>query len=149
MFDFAGSIATKANPHDQYGDDTINKVVHVHGAKVPVGPIQMARWGGNPSADAVDTVGARFARLRDAWIREVAFSNSMAEIISSPPYREVASMGPAVVPFILEDLENEPKPWFSVLREITGEDPVPRAASGDMKAMAAAWLDWGKKRGVR
>ena len=149
MFDLDGSVATKASPLDRYGQDTFNKVVRVGGATSPSRAVQMPHTKEAVPKSAIDSVSARFVRLRDEWLREVSFSNSMDEIVSSEPYREIATIGPAVVPFILEDLEKEPKPWFYVLRQITGADPVRRSAVGDMSAMAAAWLDWGKKNGYR
>jgi hypothetical protein len=56
-------------------------------------------------------------------------------------------MGPAAVPLILEDMEKQPYDWFFALRSITGENPVPANAAGDVKRMSALWVAWGKRNG--
>jgi len=52
------------------------------------------------------------------------------------------------VPLLLRDLEREPVHWFEVLQAITGEDPVAREQWGNIPAMAAAWLAWGRQHGL-
>jgi len=54
------------------------------------------------------------------------------------------------VPLILRDLHmkaEDPDHWFWALQALTGDDPVPEDARGDMRQMAAAWLDWGHRSG--
>ena len=145
MMEFDGSVPT-ANSANQYDSQTSS--VTAARRRRPSSPVAV-QWHGLVPTDSVDTLPKRFKRLRDEWLRKVAYTNSMDEIVSSPPYREIVMIGPRVVPLILEDLEIEPKPWFSALREITGADPVKPKSAGDMKAMAAAWLAWGKKQGLR
>jgi hypothetical protein len=66
-----------------------------------------------------------------------------------PAYREIISMGKPVVPLILAELEERPDYWFAALRAITGEDPVPNEARGNVRAMTGAWLAWGRVHGYR
>jgi hypothetical protein len=62
--------------------------------------------------------------------------------------RELVALGDPVVPQILAELKREPNAaWFTVLAEITGEDPIPPEMAGRVEAMAQAWLDWGRRRG--
>ena len=60
-------------------------------------------------------------------------------------------MGKDAIPLILARLEfegDEPKMWFWALRVISNEDPVTDSDRGNFKAMAAAWLRWGRERYV-
>jgi len=57
-------------------------------------------------------------------------------------------MGREALPLILGALRREPDHWFVALRRITGEDPVPEDARGDLHRMAEAWLRWGAEHGI-
>lgn len=57
-------------------------------------------------------------------------------------------MGQAAVPLILEELWARPDHWGPALTAITGENPVPPEDAGRLGAMAQAWLQWGKDRGL-
>jgi hypothetical protein len=56
-------------------------------------------------------------------------------------------MGPAVVPLLLRDLEENRTHWFCALREITGANPIPGPAAGNITQMVEAWLQWARKNG--
>jgi hypothetical protein len=101
-------------------------------------------------ANTVGSVGlaARFQTLAEQWKAATAFLSSTTAMVSHPAYRAIIELGPAVVPFILRDLEREPAHWFEALKAITGEDPVPREDWGKIPAMRAAWLAWGRNRGL-
>jgi hypothetical protein len=101
-----------------------------------------------PSAPA-ETLAERFGRLVAAWHRETDYLSSMAEAAAHPAYQEIIGLGPDVVPLLLRDLEAKHTHWFSALREITGAQPVPRAAAGDIPRMVEAWLTWAKDHGYR
>ena len=58
-------------------------------------------------------------------------------------------MGPVAVPLLLRELATNLDSWFWALRAITEEDPVPEEARGDGDAMAGAWLNWAKERGIQ
>jgi hypothetical protein len=92
---------------------------------------------------------ARFASLASAWRADTEFLSSSAEMADHPAYREIIAMGEPAVPLILAELETRPDFWFEALRQITGADPVPPAARGDVRAMAEAWLEWGHSHGLR
>jgi hypothetical protein len=76
---------------------------------------------------------------------------AMSAPITSPPgdTQEIISMGEAVVPLMLRDLEQQPRLWVWALPDITGEDPVPEADAGNIRKMSEAWLRWGKEHGYR
>ena len=70
--------------------------------------------------------------------------SSVKEIAQHRSYQAIIGMGEQAIPFILRDLEATHVQWFWALRSITGESPVQPEDRGDVQAMAAAWLDWGK-----
>jgi hypothetical protein len=57
-------------------------------------------------------------------------------------------LGPAVVPLLLRDMEQNHTHWFCALREITGANPVSPSA-GDIPQMVEAWLRWARDNGYR
>jgi hypothetical protein len=65
-----------------------------------------------------------------------------------PAYQQIIGMGREVVPLILRELEREPDHWFWALKAITGEDPVPEQHRGRVRAMADAWIRWGREHGL-
>ena len=63
-------------------------------------------------------------------------------------YQSLIGMGEPVVPLLLEELRRKPDHWFWALESITGEDPVPAAAKGNVQKMADAWVKWGIQHGL-
>jgi hypothetical protein len=101
------------------------------------------------AAASTETIEERFRRLEALWRAETAHLSSSSKIIGHPAFREIIRMGTAAVPFMLHDLEQQPRLWVWALPEITGEDPVPVADRGDIVKMTAAWLRWTKEHGYR
>jgi hypothetical protein len=98
------------------------------------------------STNATDrTTAAHFAELAARWRADTEFLSSPAEMASHPAYREIIAMGELAIRLILAELEARPNFWFEALRALTGEDPVPPEARGKVKAMAEAWLEWGRQ----
>jgi len=69
-------------------------------------------------------------------------------MVNHPAYQAIVALGPPVVPLLLRDLKREPAHWFEALKAITGEDPVQSRDWGKIGAMTAAWLAWGRTRGL-
>lgn len=107
-------------------------------------PIQQA-----PATQPAETVEARFRRLAESWHRETDYLSSMSESDSHPVYQEIIRLGPDVVPLLLHDLEANHTHWFGALRALTGANPVPASAAGNIPQMAEAWLHWAKGHGYR
>jgi hypothetical protein len=98
------------------------------------------------STDAIDrTTAAHFAELAARWRADTEFLSSPPAIADHPAYREIIAMGEPAIAMILAELETRPDFWFEALRALTGEDPVPPEARGDVGAMAGAWLEWGRQ----
>ncbi len=98
---------------------------------------------------STETIEERFRHLEALWRAETGHLSSSSKIIGHPAFREMIRMGTAVVPFMVRDLEQQPRLWVWALPEITGEDPVPVADRGDIAKMTAAWLGWAKEHGYR
>ena len=92
--------------------------------------------------------GEKFGRLAAEWKSQSEFLSSPTAIAGLPAYQAIIEMGQAAVPLILDELRREPDHWFVALKRITGEDPMPDDARGEINRMAAAWLDWGRVHGI-
>jgi hypothetical protein len=94
---------------------------------------------------------ARFQILAAQWRRERGVTSSPVQMAMCPSYQRIMTMSDRALPLILRQLESEgddPDHWFWALRYITDADPVPPEDRGNMKRMAAAWLDWGRRHGI-
>lgn len=93
---------------------------------------------------AVDKIERRFLALATTWRDAVAHQSSTSVRVNHPAYREIIALGPAVLPSLLREMESNQTHWFTALREITGENPVPESAAGNVAAMVQAWCDWAR-----
>ncbi len=96
----------------------------------------------NPALEPAESVEQRFRRLETLWNSETAYLSSDREIVGHAAFREIVSMGEAVVPLMLKDLAERPSLWVWALPEITGADPVPPSDRGSIRKMGQAWLQW-------
>lgn len=90
-----------------------------------------------------ESVEQRFRRLETLWNAETGYLSSDTEIVGHPAFREIVSMGEAVVPLMMKDLAERASLWVWALPEITGADPVPASDRGNIRKMSQAWLRWG------
>jgi len=95
-----------------------------------------------------ETIQQKFSRLKDAWVSATALCSSFEDIVNDPSYQEIIKIGSPALPLILKDLKSDPKHWFFALWKITGENPIPESASGNLRKMTSAWLKWGRKSGL-
>ena len=89
----------------------------------------------------------KFRELVTGWQAEVAPLSSTTERVQHPAYRAIVALGPAVVPLLLRELEQQPNHWFAALRSLTGADPVLPSDRGRIGPMTEAWIKWGKEHG--
>ena len=89
---------------------------------------------------------AEFENLAAEWKKETAHLSSVNMIAEHRAYQEIIGMGKEAIPMILQDLKEAQSQWFWALRSIARESPVRPVDRGDVDAMTAAWLDWGKRR---
>jgi len=85
--------------------------------------------------------------LANRWHDETDFLSSPSRITGNDTYLQIISMGKRVIPLILEDLKERGGHWYRALRILSGEDPVPIEARGDVEQMKRTWLKWGRERG--
>jgi hypothetical protein len=101
-----------------------------------------------PARESVSAeVVKKFLRLKDEWQHQRGHEPSTMKVVMLPAYQHIVGMGPEAIPLLLRELETNLDTWFWALMAITEEDPAPEEARGDGKAMAQAWLQWGKERG--
>lgn len=91
----------------------------------------------------------RFDALAERWKKETAHQSNIAKRALHPAYQEIIGMGERVVPLLLAELRREPDDWFWALQAITGANPVGAANRGYLRAMAAAWAQWGLEKGYK
>lgn len=90
----------------------------------------------------------RFEHLKKQWKEQSRFLSNTAQMSMLWPYQRIIGMGSRAVPLILAELHRESDHWFWALEAITGENPVPPQAAGDVSASAEAWVHWGRQRGL-
>lgn len=83
------------------------------------------------------------------WKDDTKFCSSPEAAAAHPAYRRIIGMGPAAVPLILAEMQREPDLWFDALTAITGEQPVREEHAGDIEAMCADWIAWGRRYGIK
>lgn len=83
------------------------------------------------------------------WKQDTRFCSSPEIAATHPAYQRIIGMGPDAVPLILREIEREPGLWFDALMAITGEQPVREVNAGDIEAMCADWITWGRRNGFK
>ena len=102
----------------------------------------------SPRPAPSDAVRERFETLARRWKAETRFESSSTKLFLHPAYQQIIGMGRDVVPLLLASLARGPDHWSWALQAITGADPVPPEARGNLRQMAAAWLDWARRAGL-
>jgi hypothetical protein len=99
------------------------------------------------SHDGDAPVKRRFQELVRQWKTATEFTSSITEMATHPAYQQIIGLGRDTLPFLFDELRRDPDQWFWALKAITGEDPVPAAARGNLDGMTHAWLDWARAHG--
>jgi hypothetical protein len=102
-----------------------------------------------PAPESVELVEHRFRRLESAWTEQTCYLSSYTDIVKHPAFQEIIGLGEAVVPLMLQDLEEKPRLWVWALPEITGANPVAPADAGNIARMSEDWLRWGREHGYQ
>lgn len=94
-------------------------------------------------------VTATFRKLAATWKHESRGPSSfLSHRFMHTAYQRIIGLGLAAVPLILKELAEEPDHWGWALTAITGENPIEPEDAGDIDAIAAAWLKWGREHGL-
>jgi hypothetical protein len=103
----------------------------------------------SPTSPGTGTLEEQFRRLEATVLDEVEDISCQAEVIHHPAFREILSLGAAVVPLMLRDLDERPRLWVWALPELTGADPVSPTEVGKITHMSLAWLRWARENGYK
>jgi hypothetical protein len=96
---------------------------------------------------AVEAPEQHFRSLAEQWRRETGMFSSVSRMAMHIAYQRIIGMGARAIVPILLDLQQRPDHWFWALNAITGENPVPQESAGNLREMAKAWIQWGRRRG--
>jgi hypothetical protein len=100
-----------------------------------------------PVRPAEPEAAREFNSLAERWRTERPRGVDVAQMADTAAYREIIAMGVRAIRPMLIQLRQRPEHWIYALYKITGENPVPPEAEGNLKEMAEAWIRWGKERG--
>jgi hypothetical protein len=109
------------------------------------GQIAPRRESINTKIDAA--VRKQFAEHARRWQQDTSASSSITDIALHPSYQRIIGMGQMALPLIFRELKKSLDHWFWALHYITEENPVPEEQQGDLEAMRARWLEWGRTHG--
>ena len=74
-------------------------------------------------------------------------SSKLKDSYATIAYQKILNLGPDIVPFILDELQQRPDWWFDALRTLTNCNPVPQEAAGKLYEISSAWIHWGQEQG--
>ena len=83
----------------------------------------------------------RFNALVQRWKEDTAHYSVVARRFQHESYKQILELGPDVVPFILEELRQNPDRWFSALAQLTGANPAEHAKT--FYEAVDRWIAWG------
>lgn len=96
-------------------------------------------------AGTANDLRRQFDELVHVWLEETLSSSSVMEICTHWAYQRVIGLGPKVIPFILEAVNDGHRHWGWALASLTGENPA--ADTQSQQDAADAWLRWAAQHG--
>jgi hypothetical protein len=110
--------------------------------------MQTISGSGALAADSNENLESMFATLAEQWRQETAMFSSISKKVKHPAYQKIIAMGDDAVPLILREMRARPAHWFNALKSITGTSPAGEREGFNVDQATAAWLKWGKQRGL-
>lgn len=98
-------------------------------------------------AENSDALARQFKKLAGVIEDKYSVTAFFRDIHTCDEYLTIIGMGPDVVPLLLADLRANGRPWFVALRAITRAKVGDAVQPGNLRELAAAWIEWGEKRG--
>jgi hypothetical protein len=95
-----------------------------------------------------ESVAVRFYRLAADWSANTGHISSVSDLVSHQSYQEIIKLGWGVVPYLLEDLQQNKRFWFPALFAITKVRPFDPRDANNSQRMTEAWIRWGKRKGL-
>lgn len=87
----------------------------------------------------------KYDELVNKWEFEMGPVSSVSQMIDNDAYRELKSLGPEIVPFIIADFYyGDYHHLFELVRELSGEDiEIPEPYWGKIPSMSNIFVWWG------
>ncbi len=149
------SMAVGQNTALNFLPDTINHdqlcfVGGSSGSSATQGIRSVASAGDNLAcAIGTNDLKQEYDRLAADFLSNSMFLSSTDAIAGLEEFAGIVGLGPAVLPYILNDLESAPNSWFPVLAAIAGTSPVREQSRGIVAEMISDWRSWGSAHGYR
>jgi len=89
----------------------------------------------------------KFIKYTTEMLLDTLYISNPGYTYHHPNHIKVVCLGKEVLPYMFKYLQQEPYWWFSMLREITKEDPTNESMTGRLDLITKAWLNWAKKEG--
>jgi hypothetical protein len=98
------------------------------------------------------SIEERFTEQADKWQRETGHLSSPNQRIMHPSYQAILGMAQEhkqeMIRLMLQDLQKNRRSWFWALSYLTHDNPIGPSESGKFDKMTAAWVKWGRMRGL-
>ena len=132
---YHGSVSTNyESQYQQYANDPDWKSI--------------AKYYISRDAEMQKKIYSKFLQFLNKWNSETMFLSSSTDIYTNSWYIRIIGLGYPVIPFILNELNEENDHLFWALEMITGENPVPEEDYGRINRMADHWIHWGKNNNL-
>ncbi len=79
--------------------------------------------------------------------KDTLFNFKISSITNHWAYQTIFSYGYFALPSIFKYMQKEPDLWFTALRIITGDNPIPCETKGYVSKMTNRWLEHAKEYG--
>lgn len=101
------------------------------------------------SAWSSAVLAVRFSSLAERWVRETSHLSSRSAKFAHPAYAEILALGRDVAPEILRWMRGGGRGhWDAALARLTGEQPALPGEPVTLSQLSAAWIEWGRERGL-
>ena len=90
----------------------------------------------------------QFDSLVTRWRQESMAMSTIKEMTALTSFKEIVAIGKKALPLVYRHLRDQPSMLVVAGIEISGENPTPEQARGDIKKIVAAWLRWAERTGA-
>lgn len=109
----------------------------------PLNELQLLYEGEEPEiAEAPLDERSSFKLNYIRWLDDSEYDSLPEMMRAHESYQSIVARGERVLPFIASELRKDPSFIFLALEDITGKNPVPPNAVGNLQATTDAWLAW-------
>ncbi len=116
----------------------ISFVSDASGSIASLGMVQHLRARALVPKSSVEQI---FNSLRNTWKHDTRFESSASKITSHPSYTLIIAIGPAMIPYIANEVRRGARHWYYALRRITGYT-LPDSSDLSSSDFHKVWLQW-------